>query len=74
MTKIIVKVRTRAKEEYIEKIGENYFKVAVHEAPEKGLANAAVIRVLSKYFKVSPINIDLKLGATQKEKVFEIKK
>jgi len=46
--KIFVKVKTRAKEEKIEKASENNYVVSVKEQPKKGLANKAVIRILGR--------------------------
>ena len=82
--KIIVKVKTKAKEERIERINQSSFnfsgkeqdtpiyKISVKEAPEKGRANVAVIKLLAKYFDISPISVTLISGQTSKQKIFEI--
>lgn len=71
--KIFVKAKPRAKEQKIEKVDENRFVVFVKEAPEKGKANEAIIKVLAEYFKVSKSNIKLVSGFSSENKIFEIK-
>lgn len=83
--KIIVKAKTKAKVEKVERItqpslglGENKdepvtYKVSVKEAPIDGRANEAIIKALANYFDVSPSNITLITGQTSKQKVFMIK-
>ncbi len=70
--KIFVKAKPGAREEKIEKVGENEFKVSVKELPIKGKANFAIERALAEYFKVSISNIKLVSGFSSKNKVFEI--
>jgi uncharacterized protein (TIGR00251 family) len=56
-TRIRIKVKTNAKEnavhEWVEFNGEKVLKISVKELPVSGNANNSVIRLLSKYFKVS---------------------
>ena len=70
--KIFVKVKPSAKKEEIKKISETNFFVAVKESPVKGKANRAVVNALSEYFKISKSQISLSIGATSKNKIFEI--
>lgn len=71
---ITVKTKPSAKEEKIEKIDQNSnaYKVWVKEKPEDGKANEAVIRVLSKHFKVPSSHIKLLVGKRSGQKVFEL--
>ena len=70
--KIFVKVRPNANEEKIEKISETNFVVAVKQPPVQGKANRAVINALAVYFDIPKSQIRLALGATGKNKIFEI--
>ncbi len=70
--KIFIKVKTGAKKETIEKIGERCFVVAVKARPEKGKANLAVERAIAEYFGVSVSRVKIISGATFKEKILEI--
>ena len=70
--KIFVKVKTGAKEEKIEKTGENNYVVSVKERPKKGLANKAVIKSLSRYFKVSQKNVVIVSGFSSRQKLIKI--
>jgi hypothetical protein len=71
--RIFVKVKPGAKEEKIEKIDEAHFVVFVKEAPEKGKANEATIKVLAEHFRISKSDIKLISGFSSKNKIFEVK-
>jgi uncharacterized protein (TIGR00251 family) len=47
-------------------------KVQVSAAPERGKANAAVIRVLAEFFAVKPPDVELISGAGNPRKQFRI--
>lgn len=68
--KIFVKAKPNSKEEYIEKIDETHFVVAVKEPPRQGRANNAIANALSNYFH-KPAK--LASGFSSKQKLFEIK-
>jgi len=70
--KIFVKAKPRAKNEKIEKIGEDCFKVSVKEPPEEGKANQAIVKAIAEYFKVNQSTIKLVSGFSSKNKIFEI--
>lgn len=70
--KIFIKVKTGAKEEKIEKTGENNYMVSVKERPKKGLANKAVIKTLSRYFKVPQKNVVIISGLSSGQKLIKI--
>jgi len=74
MMKIFVKVKPKAREEKVIKLSDTNFKVWVKEAPEKGRANNAVLKVLADYFGTSQSNIKIISGSTSKLKVIEIEK
>ncbi|MCX6789778.1 MAG: DUF167 family protein [Candidatus Gribaldobacteria bacterium] len=71
--KISVKVKTKAKEQRIEKIEENVFAVWVKEPAQKGKANAAVIKVVAKHFKTAQSNVHLVAGLASSQKIVVIK-
>ncbi len=70
--KIQVKVKTKAKEELVEKIKENTFLVAVKELPVGGKANAAVVKALARYFKIPQAGVRIVSGHKSKQKIVEI--
>ena len=70
--KLTVRVKTRAKKEFVKKVGENEFEVAVSEAPEKGRANKAVIKALANYFDLPQIDIEIRGGRTSNNKTIKI--
>ena len=70
--KIFVKVKPKFRENKIEKITEGHFALWVKEAPEKGRANIAVLKLLAEYFNVPVSSIKFISGQTSKNKVFEI--
>ncbi len=83
--KIIVKAKTNAKKEIIEKVtqqslnllGEpakpDIYKVSVKEHAVGGKANKAIIRVVALYFNVAPSLVNIVSGLTSKTKTLEIK-
>jgi hypothetical protein len=70
--KINVLVKPNAKENRIEKIGNNQFSVQVKARPQRGKANQAVIGVLAEYFGVAKSCVVLLKGEKSKQKVFSI--
>lgn len=72
--KIFVKAKPLAKEEKVEKIDDNHFVVCVKEPPVKGLANKAIIKVLSDYFFIRSGDIRIISGFVSKNKLIEIKR
>lgn len=72
--KIFIKVKPKAKEEKIIKVDDVNFKVWVKEAPEKGRANLALIKLLAGYFNVNRSDIKILSGSGSKLKIIEITK
>lgn len=70
--RIFVRVKPKAKEEKVEKVDENNYKVSVKEPPEKGRANLAVIQALADYFGISTSKIKIVSGFSSKQKVLEV--
>ena len=82
--KIIVKAKTKAKEEKVERVEQPTlnlevgkpelvtYKVSVKEAPIGGKANEAIIRALAEYFNTATACVRLVSGQSSKQKVFEI--
>ncbi len=52
--------------------GERTLKVQVTEIPEKGKANKALIKLLSKQWKIPKSNINIVRGETSRTKILEI--
>jgi len=71
--KIFVKAKPSAYKEFVEKIDDIHFVVAVREPPVNGLANLAIRKVLSDYLHVPQLNIRLSPGFSSRNKIFEIK-
>ena len=70
--KISVKVKTNAKEDRVEKTGEDEYRVLVKAKPVEGKANDAVRSALAGHFGIPRSRVVLILGQTSKQKVFEI--
>jgi uncharacterized protein YggU (UPF0235/DUF167 family) len=70
--KIFIKVKANAFRPGIVKMSDTNFKVSVSEPPEKGKANAAVIRALAEYLKIAPSRIFIVAGSTSKNKIVNI--
>ncbi len=70
--KIFIKAKTQSKIEKVEKIDNTHFYVHVKEPPEKGKANNAIIKALSKHFNIPSSKINIISGHTSKQKIIEI--
>lgn len=70
--KISVKVKTKAREESVEKIRDREYAVSVKESPVDGKANIAVIKALAEYFQVPSSRVRIHAGHGSKGKVVEI--
>ncbi len=70
--KITVIAKPKKKKEFVEQITPTHYVVSVKEPAEQGRANYAIIQALAKYFAVSPSEIEIVSGHTNKIKTFEI--
>ncbi len=69
--KIHVKVMPRARCNSVEKVGETYI-VRTTAVPESGKANAQVIALLAKHFRVGKSCVEIVRGHTSRSKVVHI--
>lgn len=70
--KIVVKVKTGAKNEFIAKTSNGNFTVSVREMPADNRANWAIIRALAQHFKVTQSQVSIISGFKSKKKILEI--
>ncbi|MBU2639404.1 MAG: DUF167 domain-containing protein [Nanoarchaeota archaeon] len=63
-------VKPKARENKVEKINENEYKVSVKEKAEDNKANLAVVKLLSKFFKKQ---VRIKSGLRSKTKIIDVK-
>jgi len=69
---IRVHVQTGARQDKIEELGVEEFKVWTTAIPEKDQANDAVIDILAEHFNASPSKIRIRSGNKSKHKLIEI--
>jgi uncharacterized protein len=70
--KVNVIVKANAKENKLELIGNNSFKVFVKAPAQEGKANQAVIKLLAAHFDATQKEVVLKAGQRAKNKVFSV--
>ena len=70
--KIKIKVIPRSSDSHIEEGLDGNLRVKLKSAPVQGQANQELIKLLSKYYKVSKSQIKIIKGQTSKNKVVEI--
>ncbi len=70
--RIYIKVIPKSSQNKIEKMEDGSYKVWVTVVPEKGKANQAVAKLLSKYFKVAKSQIEIVGGKTAREKIVDV--
>jgi uncharacterized protein (TIGR00251 family) len=69
---ISIKVKPNSQKEEVARENDNYFTILVKEKAENNKANIAVIRLLSKYFRVPSSQISIKTGMKSRKKIIEI--
>lgn len=69
--RLFVTVKTRAREEKVERVDETHVVVYVKAQPIDGKANIAVTKALATFLGVAPSCLTLRSGASSKHKVFE---
>ncbi len=69
--KITIHAKPGARIEEIKQIDETTFVVSVHEPPEGGKANEAIIGVLAKHFNTPKSRFNIVRGATTRIKWVE---
>ncbi len=70
--RIEVHAKPKSKREYVKKVSENTYVVAVNAPPEDGKANERITELLSDFLKVPKSKLMLLRGHASKVKVFEI--
>jgi uncharacterized protein (TIGR00251 family) len=70
--RLFIKAKPNSKKEFITKIDDTHFVIAVKAPAREGKANFAIVEKISEYFKVSFSKIKIISGRSSKEKVFEI--
>jgi len=70
--KIEVKVKTKAKENKVEKIADGKYLATTTAAPERGKANEKILEMLAEKFKTAKSNLRITHGEKSKSKVVEI--
>ena len=70
--KIQVNVKTNAKQQKVEKLSENEYKVWVKEPAKENKANYAVIDMMSEVFSVSKSSIQIVSGLKSKTKIIKL--
>ncbi len=70
--RIVARVKPNAKENKVEKTGQNEFILRVKAAPKENKANEAVVALLSEYLDIPKSRIIIIRGLTGKSKVIDI--
>ena len=70
--KFSVKIQPKSSKEAVEQLADGSYKIFVHSPPIDGKANAAVVEVLAKHFKVAKSNVKIVSGEKSRSKVVEI--
>ena len=70
--KFSVKVQPKSSKEAVEQLADGSYKIFVHSPPIDGKANAAVVEILAKHFKVAKNNVKIVSGEKSKNKIVEI--
>jgi len=69
---LLIKVIPNSSRTEIVEEGENFLKIKLKAAPQKGKANAELIKFLAKKFGVARSKIEIVRGLTSKKKLVRI--
>lgn len=70
--KIFIEAKPGAKENSVEKTGNNRFKVSVKEPPFQGRANVAIVKEMANHLGIDRSRVKIIGGATSRFKTLEI--
>jgi uncharacterized protein YggU (UPF0235/DUF167 family) len=70
--KIVVNVKTHAKENALEMISASHYSVRLKALPVRGKANRALINLLASHFNIARSRITIVSGASMHKKFVEI--
>ena len=69
---ISVHVKTGARQDRMTLTGTNSFNIELKAQPQDGKANAALIKLLAKHLGVTQAAVNIKRGATSRNKLVEV--
>lgn len=69
---IEVRAKPGSKGEYVKKLSDEVYEVAVKEPAEKGRANNRIVELLGEHFGVPKSRVVLIRGKTSKMKLFQV--
>jgi uncharacterized protein (TIGR00251 family) len=67
--KIYVIAKAGAKQNKVEKLDEDHFRVAVKAPPEDGQANEAILKLMAEYYNRPQFDFQLLSGHRSKNKI-----
>lgn len=70
--RLFVKAKPGAKKEFVRKIDETHFVIAVKEPPHEGRANEAIRRKIAEYLRTPLSNVAVVSGQGSRDKIFEM--
>ena len=70
--RIFVTVKTRARQEKVERIDDTRFVVSVKEPPVDGRANAAVVAIVASHLDLHRSKVRIVSGHRGRQKVLEV--
>ena len=68
-TKYFVSAVPNSSQDSVEEIGPNILRIKIHAKPIDGEANNRLIKILSEYFDVAKSQVEIKAGATFRQKI-----
>ena len=70
--KYFIKTKPGARKEYVKKLTETSYEIAVTERPYKGRATEAVIKAFANYLGIPQSRIFLAAGSRSAQKILEV--
>lgn len=70
----VVIVKPNAKQNLVEEVNLNVYKVSVTELATENKANNAMLKLLGRHLRIAPSRLFVKYGAKTKRKIVEVAK
>ena len=70
--KLFIQVKTKAREEKVERIDDTHYRVYTKKIPEKGKANEDIVRLLAAHFSINKSYVNIISGKASHSKVVAV--
>ena len=70
--RLFISAKPKSKRTYVKATDDTHFVIAVHEPPDKGAANDAIIHALATFIGIIPARLHIVSGISSRRKIIEM--